>query len=80
MSNLPNVPAPLAGTTPLATPTSSSPEPASATPVAPVQSSAAQQAVTILMATNLSPYMMTSEFIRAKEAYLAQTYWVAIGQ
>lgn len=79
MSNLPSVPTPITGTTPLAAPTSGSAQPASVVPAIPPQG-AAQQAITILMATNLSPYMMTSEFIRAKEAYLAQTYGVAIGQ
>lgn len=79
MSNLPNVPNPAANTTPLAVADGNLAHPADATFAAPGQG-AAQQAITILMATNLSPYMMANQFIQAKEAYLAQTYGVTIGQ
>lgn len=37
-----------------------------------------QQAVSVLMSTNLSPYQMASQFAQLKENYLAKTYGIII--
>jgi len=69
MAQLQQPQAPLSPSTPNAT--------LSLAPASP-QTEVVQQAVAVLMNTNLSPYQMATQFAEIKESYIAKTYGITI--